>query len=36
MFSIIMYLSKYIIVDDKGPVWMNEILKSQVKVKNRH
>ena len=31
-----MYLNKYIIVDDKGPIWMNEILKSKIKVKNRH
>ena len=27
--------NKYITVDDKDPVWMNEIIKSKIKTKNR-
>ena len=27
--------SKYITVDDKDPVWMNEIIKSKMKAKNK-
>ena len=27
--------NKYITVDDKDPVWMNEIIKSKMKAKNK-
>ena len=27
---------KYINIDDKDPVWMNETIKSKVKTKNKH
>ena len=26
--------NKYITIDDKDPVWMNEIIKSKIKTKN--
>ena len=26
--------NKYITVDDKGPVWMNETIKSKIQAKN--
>ena len=27
--------NKYIIIDDKDPVWMNEIMKSKMETKNK-
>ena len=27
--------SKYLTIDDKDPVWMNETIKSKIKIKNK-
>ena len=27
--------SKYVTIDDKDPVWMNETIKSKIKIKNK-